>query len=357
MKYYLTEIIPRLKKYSASLDQSALLVDKPWVVSSSEEAFEKLIFRSDGRVHLSRDGEVTDGKWEYLPEAQSLLIDYGNRKRLYRHQYLDEAVLALKIDSKISSDDDFYLLVDEKKVPDCNAKAYLENKLINKVEGATARSIPHQLPQANNNHETLRVSNSKLKFQDDLATIQKRKKLLSSSFEKGVLNQDEYNSKVGELESQQEECEKKISELEDFEKNVIVRLDEALKNLDELFLEGLITDQEFRVKKEVIKKEKFAYREEFISIKPEDLSELIADIGLINERTKNVSNEFKKEIIISFAKTYTYRTEWEEANPEMIRLVIEKKLPINKIGKLFKDYSKSPESIRDLEFILNSQID
>ena len=134
MKYYLSEIIPRLKKYSASLDQTALLVDKPWVVSNSSDSYDKLIFRSDGRVHLSRDGEVTDGKWEYLPEARSLLIDYGNRKRLYRHQYLDEAVLALKIDTKRSINDEYFLLVDENIIPDCNAKSYLINKYLSVIE-------------------------------------------------------------------------------------------------------------------------------------------------------------------------------------------------------------------------------
>ena len=132
MKYYLSEIIPRLRKYSASLDQTALLVDKPWVVSNSSDSYDKLIFRNDGRVHLSRDGEVTDGKWEYLPEARSLLIDYGDRKRLYRHQYLDESVFALKIDGKVDSDENYFLLADESNVPDNDAKKYLENKYLGK---------------------------------------------------------------------------------------------------------------------------------------------------------------------------------------------------------------------------------
>jgi len=119
-----------LKRFSATLDQSALLMDKPWVVSNPTKSFEKLIFRSDGRVHFSKDGQVTDGKWEYLPEAQSLLIDYGNRKILYRHQYLDEAVLALKIDGRLDSEENYFLLVNEKSVPDCDAKSYLRRKYL-----------------------------------------------------------------------------------------------------------------------------------------------------------------------------------------------------------------------------------
>ena len=130
MKYYLKDILNRLQKYSASLDQSSFLIDKPWVVSSDDSAYQKLIFRKDGRVHLSKDGNLTDGKWEYLPEAQALIIDYGDNKKLYRHQFLDEAVLALKIDGRKDDDSDFFLLANETLVPDANAKEYLHNKYL-----------------------------------------------------------------------------------------------------------------------------------------------------------------------------------------------------------------------------------
>lgn len=132
MKYYLKDLLPRLKKYSAELDHAAFLVDKPWVVSGEQnEPFQKLIFRRDGRVHLSSNGDLIDGRWEYLPEAKALIIDYGDRKKLYRHEFLDEAVLALKIDGRKTGDDsDYFLLCNEQIVPDANAKMYLRKKLI-----------------------------------------------------------------------------------------------------------------------------------------------------------------------------------------------------------------------------------
>ncbi|AXJ02495.1 hypothetical protein CYPRO_3262 [Cyclonatronum proteinivorum] len=86
MTHHLRDLLPRLKKYSAELDHASFLVDKPWVVSHDKNApFQKLIFRRDGRVHLSNEGDVIDGKWEYLPEAKALIIDYGNSKKLFRH--------------------------------------------------------------------------------------------------------------------------------------------------------------------------------------------------------------------------------------------------------------------------------
>lgn len=127
MKHYLSDLIPRLKKYSASLDQSSFLIDKPWVVAENDNSYEKLIFRSDGRVHMSSDGNVTTGKWEYLSEAQSLLINYGDREILYRHQYLDKAVLALKKDGEIENGD-YYLLANEQVIPDLKVEKYLNDK-------------------------------------------------------------------------------------------------------------------------------------------------------------------------------------------------------------------------------------
>lgn len=128
MKYYLKDILRRLQKYSATLDQDSFLVDKPWVVSNNGDKFEKLIFKRDGSVILSINGDVTVGKWEYLPEAQALFVDYGNNKKLYRHQYLDDAVLALKIDGADKSDENYYLLANENIVQDHDAKRYLIDK-------------------------------------------------------------------------------------------------------------------------------------------------------------------------------------------------------------------------------------
>jgi len=136
MKYYLSDLLPRIKKFSASLDQTAILVDKPWVVCDNEDGFQKLIFRRDGSLLLSENGSVSDGKWEYLPEAQSMLIDYGKGiKKLYRHQFMDEAVLALKIDGpRINASSDYFLLANENIIPDLNAKAFLKEKYLSGTE-------------------------------------------------------------------------------------------------------------------------------------------------------------------------------------------------------------------------------
>lgn len=147
MKHFLANILPRLKKVSASLDQSALLVDKPWVVSpvedASQEPTQKLIFREDGRLHVSVEGEIHDGSWEYLPGANAVLIEQRGQKRLYKHAYLDKAVLALVKDTT-TQHDEYYLLADENLVPDGDVVRYLTEKfnLQNKLDEHGLGKIP-----------------------------------------------------------------------------------------------------------------------------------------------------------------------------------------------------------------------
>jgi hypothetical protein len=70
-----------------------------------------------------------DGNWEYISGANSLVIDYGTSKVLYRHSYLDDAVLALKKDGAYTDKDgEIFLLANENLIPNADAVSYLENK-------------------------------------------------------------------------------------------------------------------------------------------------------------------------------------------------------------------------------------
>lgn len=158
MKLFLKDILPNLKKYSASLDQTSLLVDKPWVVANSKENFEKLIFKRNGELYMSSNGDVTKGNWEYFPEANSMLIEYGSVKKLYQHQYLDEAVLALKLDGNKNSDDNYFLLANENIVADLDVKRYLEKKIRDQPKLVSAVYNSEPLYKYNYDNE---VSNEK----------------------------------------------------------------------------------------------------------------------------------------------------------------------------------------------------
>jgi hypothetical protein len=122
MKIYLQNLVKELKVYSPSLDKQSILVNKPWALIDSELGVQKLIFKKNNELILSKDGQVTEGKWEYLAEAKCLLIDRGTDKILCNETYIDESILVLNIDGKR---DNFIVLANENNIPDLDASGYL----------------------------------------------------------------------------------------------------------------------------------------------------------------------------------------------------------------------------------------
>lgn len=69
------------------------------------------IFREkDNQLLISVDGEVEKGTWEYLGN-NSLMIESNGRRRLFKHGFIDDSVLAIKVDGK----DEYALFVNESK--------------------------------------------------------------------------------------------------------------------------------------------------------------------------------------------------------------------------------------------------
>lgn len=123
MKIFLKNTVKELRNYSKSLDKKSILIDKPWALIDSDFEMQKLIFKRNKELIMSKDGQVTMGKWEYLPEAKSLLIDRGIDTVLCNEGFIDEAVLILKMDGTKS---DFFVLANENALPDLDAYDYLK---------------------------------------------------------------------------------------------------------------------------------------------------------------------------------------------------------------------------------------
>jgi hypothetical protein len=64
MKAYLQHIVTDLKNFSKSLDKKAILTDKPWALIDDDQEMQKLIFRKNGELIMSKNGQVTIGSWE-----------------------------------------------------------------------------------------------------------------------------------------------------------------------------------------------------------------------------------------------------------------------------------------------------
>ena len=124
MKNYINSILPKIRRFSESLDKNALLIEQPWVNIDSEGNYEKLIFRKNNELIMSSNGIASTGKWEYLPSANSLLIDRVKDKILLNQEFVEKGLMILKFDG---FSDKYFILANENIIPDLNIERYLRN--------------------------------------------------------------------------------------------------------------------------------------------------------------------------------------------------------------------------------------
>jgi len=148
MLSFLQSLLPRLKKFSQSLDQKELFIDKPWVLIDEDGQQQTYIFRRGGELLMSLDGQVRMGTWDYIASAQSLLIDRGADKLLLNHLFFTEALLILARDGKADSK---FVLANRQLIPDLDVERYLrvlEAKEMMQMRGLTGSVITTQLQQS-----------------------------------------------------------------------------------------------------------------------------------------------------------------------------------------------------------------
>lgn len=111
MKTYISDIIPKLQRFSHKLDDLTNLTNQHWVVVDDINNIKSVyIFRTNNQLLISNNGIVEKAKWEYLGN-NSLLIDKKDESYLFKHGFLDGNILALKVDSK----NEYAFLVNENR--------------------------------------------------------------------------------------------------------------------------------------------------------------------------------------------------------------------------------------------------
>ncbi|TKT94148.1 hypothetical protein [Dyadobacter frigoris] len=112
MKTFLADIIPKIQKFSKKLDDLTILTNHHWVsmgeISVSKTVY---IFRTGGVLLLSENGIVSKGAWEYLGN-DSILIESGNQTLLLKQAFVDDQIMALKLDGA----EGFLFFINESKV-------------------------------------------------------------------------------------------------------------------------------------------------------------------------------------------------------------------------------------------------
>jgi hypothetical protein len=96
---------------------------QPWAMIDEEFEMQKLIFRKNKELIMSKNGQVTLGKWDYLSEAKSLLIDRGSDKILFNEGFIDQGVMILKLDG---TQNKYFALANENQIPDLDVFTYLK---------------------------------------------------------------------------------------------------------------------------------------------------------------------------------------------------------------------------------------
>lgn len=122
MKLFISNLIPRLRQFSESLDKKEIFVDIPWVIVDDDLNQQKYIFKRNGDLVMSLNGQVSIGKWEYLSTAKSLLIDRLQDKILLNQNFIDPVAMVLKKDGL---KDENMILANENLLPDLNVANYL----------------------------------------------------------------------------------------------------------------------------------------------------------------------------------------------------------------------------------------
>ena len=111
MQTFISDIIPKIQRFSQKLDDLTMLTNQHWVVMDEIDKTKNVyIFRKNNELLVSSNGEVEKGRWEYLGN-NSLLVDKKDRSYLFKHGFFDENVLALKIDGR----EEYAFLVNENK--------------------------------------------------------------------------------------------------------------------------------------------------------------------------------------------------------------------------------------------------
>lgn len=124
MNEILNYYIKTFSSKTLSLKKKGILVDKPWALIDNDGEIQKLIFKRDNGLILSKNGKVKEGHWDYFPEAMVLLIDRLDDKLLLKEQFIDDNVLILKIDG---TKNDFFALANENTILDYNIPKYLNS--------------------------------------------------------------------------------------------------------------------------------------------------------------------------------------------------------------------------------------
>jgi hypothetical protein len=159
MKTFLLDIIPKIRKFSQKLDDITILTNKHWVLLGENANKTVYIFRKiNNQLLVSENGLIEKASWDYIVNG-SIIIDLEGKSYLFKHSFIDDAVLVLKLDGT----NEYALFVNEEvyeKYLNSLVKvlSFLEDNYLNKIK---AHSISSNIRNKVKTHASLK-SKSKI---------------------------------------------------------------------------------------------------------------------------------------------------------------------------------------------------
>ncbi len=98
MKTYISDLIPKIKKFSQKLDDLTWIKNQNWVMINDIASFKvTYIFRDNGLLLISENGIIETAKWEYL-NSDTFLFELKDKTILVQQSFKNEEVLILNLD-------------------------------------------------------------------------------------------------------------------------------------------------------------------------------------------------------------------------------------------------------------------
>ena len=142
------KIVRQLRNHSASLKMENIFVDKLWTIIDDDQEIQRLLFKQDRSLIMTKNGQVKHGTWDYLPEARSIVINRKSDSILCNEAYIDEGVMILRLDG---TDNQFFTLANANVIPDLDITKYLKTKRHEKLGIAVLKLVDGKLLEINYN--------------------------------------------------------------------------------------------------------------------------------------------------------------------------------------------------------------
>jgi len=142
MKTYISDLIPKISRFSQKLDDLTWIKNQNWVMVNDISLMKvTYIFRDNGVLLISENGIIKRAKWEYL-NSDSIILDIDAKSLLVQQAFKSAEVLVLNLDGS----NQYSFFINESKYngtinsfPDL--EAYLQLKYLKETYGDANRKF------------------------------------------------------------------------------------------------------------------------------------------------------------------------------------------------------------------------